>query len=100
MELTEYATRLRRLVGEQRYDEARQALADYGRALEQTLGRAPPGDPHVLQMAGEWRQLMENARRRVLAGRAHLAARLARLPPLRSYYNSQSPPPHTWELMG
>ena len=53
MELSEHATRLRRLVAEQRYEEARPALADYGRALEQALGRAPPGDPGVLQMVRE-----------------------------------------------
>ena len=100
MELSEHATRLRRLVAEQRYEEARPALADYGRALEQALGRAPPGDPGVLQMVREGRQLLENARRSALAGRAHAAARRARLPRLHRYYNSKSPPLPTWELMG
>ena len=98
MELSEYATRLRRLVAEQRYEEARQALAEYGRALEQALGNLPPGDPRAFELAGEWRDLFEAAHRRVLAGRAHAAARLARLPHLRRF--AAEFPRRTWELLG
>ena len=98
MELTEYATRLRRLVGEQRYEEARQALADYGSALERALGNLPPGDPRAFELARDWRELFEAAHRRVLAGRAHAAARLARLPHLRGF--AAELPRRTWELLG
>ena len=92
------AARVQTLAGEQRYAEAQQALEAYGRALQQALEGLSTGDPRVLEMAGEWRQLMETTRRQVLAGRAHAAARLASLSRLRPF--GGPPPRRTWEFFG
>jgi hypothetical protein len=48
----------------------------------------------------EWRRLLEETRRRVLAGRAHAAARLARLPKILPLYREPCSPRHTWEYSG
>jgi hypothetical protein len=98
MERSDCAAHLRKLVAQQRYAEARQVLADYGRLLEAALRKLPPGDPRVFELAREWRDLSEAVRRQVLAGRAHAAARLARLPHRRGLRAGLTR--QTWELFG
>ena len=46
------------------------------------------------------RRLLEETRRRVLAGRAHAFVRLARLPKVLPLYREPCPPRHTWEYSG
>ena len=76
-ELESLAARLRAHVSGRRYREAQDALDAYCRMLGQTAAGLPRGDRRRLQDA--WRRLAEETRRRVLAGRAHAGARLAKL---------------------
>jgi len=85
------AARLRARVAEGCYAEARQALGEYCQAVrEAALGMAP-GDPALGHLAAEWTETAEEIRRRVLAGRSHAAARLARIPRLPEPYGPCSP---------
>lgn len=70
---------LRDRVAQGRYREAERALADYCAALMQAAAGLAPGDPGLGVLEAEWRGLAEETRRRVLAGRAHAASRLAKL---------------------
>ena len=99
-ELAGTAERFETLVARGRYGEARACFDVYCRDLKETLRRLPPGDPRLPQVAGEWRRLMEQTRRRVLTGRAHAAARLARLPRRRRLYGAAPSPRRTWEILG
>jgi len=94
------ADRLEALVAQGRYGEAQACFDTYCRDLKEALQRLPAGDPRLPQMAGEWRRLMEQTRRRVLTGRAHAAARLARLPRRRRLYSAAPSPRRTWEILG
>jgi hypothetical protein len=94
------AGRLRAQVAEGRYGEAQLALQEYCRALRKTAAGLPRGDPRLPRLEDEWRRLLEETRRRVLAGRAHAAARLARLPKILPLYREPCSPRHTWEYSG
>jgi hypothetical protein len=101
-QLEAVAGRLRARVAEGRYREAQGELKDYCQTLRQTVAALPPGDPAVRRLEGEWRRLLDDTRRRVLAGRAHAGARLARLAkmPTRSrFYGDGLPPRRTWEWL-
>jgi hypothetical protein len=78
-ELEALADRLRARVAERRYREAQAALHEYCQALRKMVAVLPRGDPGLRRLEDEWRRLAEQTRRGVLAGRAHAAARLARL---------------------
>ena len=78
-ELEALAHQLRARVAERRYREAQEALLEYCKALRKTVAGLPRGDPCSHRLEDEWRRLAEQTRRGVLAGRAHAAARLARL---------------------
>ena len=99
-ELDAVAGRLRARVAEGRYGEAQGALQEYCRALRKTAGGLPSGDPGLGRLEDEWRRLLEETRRRVLAQRAHAAARLARLPKVLPLYREPCLPRHTWEYSG
>ncbi|MGA3041846.1 MAG: hypothetical protein ABSF54_13750 [Bryobacteraceae bacterium] len=101
-ELEALAVRLRALVGERRYREAQDALAEYCRALRQTLAGLPRGDARLGWLEDEWRRLAAETRRRVLEGRAQAAARLVRLAQTsrRSHlYGADREPRRTWEWL-
>jgi hypothetical protein len=99
-ELEALAGLLRARVAEGRYREAQHAFQEYCRALRKAVASLPPGDPGLGRLKGEWQRLLEETRRRVLAGRAHAAARLARLPKLLPLYREPCLPRHTWEYSG
>jgi hypothetical protein len=94
------ADRVEALVAQGRYGEAQACFDAYCRDIKEALRRLPRGDPRLSQIEGEWRRRMEQTRRRVLAGGAHAAARLARLPRRRRVYNVAPSPRRTWELLG
>jgi hypothetical protein len=94
------ADRLDILVAQGRYAEAQECFDAYCRDFKDTLRSLPPDDPRLRQMETEWRRLLEQTRRRVLTGRAHAAARLARLPGHRRFYRSAPSPRRTWEVLG
>jgi hypothetical protein len=99
-ELEALAGRLRTQVAEGRYREAQHALQEYCRALRKTVAGLQSGDPGVRRLEDEWQRLLEETRRRMLAGRAHAGARLARLPKPLPLYSEPSLPRHTWECSG
>jgi hypothetical protein len=99
-ELAGKAERLRVLVAEGRYQDAQECFEDYCGTLKETLRRLPAGDPRRQKIDSEWRRLLEQTRRRVLAGQAHAAARLARLPRRRPLYNLAPVQRRTWDLLG
>jgi len=70
---------LRSLVGSGLYGDAQRAFEEYARDLSETLAGLPAGDPRAAELASEWNGLCGELWRRVRAGRAHAAARLARL---------------------
>jgi hypothetical protein len=80
-ELEALAGRLRASVAAGRYREAQETLQEYCRALRKAVAGLPPGDARLHSLEDEWRLLLDQTRRRVLAGRAHAAARLRRLAP-------------------
>lgn len=94
------ADRLGALVAQGRYGDAQAIFDAYCRDLKATLRRLPPGDPRFREMEDDWRRLLDRTRRRVLTGRAHAAARLARLPRIRRPYSAALPTRRTWELLG
>ena len=96
------AGRLRARVAEGRYPEARGVLREYCLALRKTVAGLPRGDPGRCRLEDDWRRLAEETRRRVLAGRAHAGARLARLaqaPSGSRFYGDGLPPRRTWEWL-
>jgi len=99
-DLDDLAGRVRTQVAEGRYREAQQALAEYGRALRKTAAALPPRDSGLRRLEDEWQRVLDETRRRVLSGRAHAGARLARLPKLLPLYSEPSRPRHTWECSG
>jgi hypothetical protein len=99
-ELDVLAGRLRARVAEGRYGEAQLPLQEYCRVLRKTAGGLPSGDPGLGRLEDDWRRLLEETRRRVLAGRAHAFVRLARLPKVLPLYREPCPPRHTWEYSG
>lgn len=98
-ELEALAARLRARVAEGRYGEARGALREYCGALRKAVAGLAPGDPGRGRLKSDWERLAEETRRRLLARRAHAAARLARLPKLPLPYRD-GPPRHTWQCLG
>ena len=99
-ELEALAGRLRSRVAEGRYREAQDALQEYCRALRITAAGLPSGDPGLRRLEDEWQRLQDETRRRVLAGRAHAGARLARRPRPLPLFSEPSLPRHTWEYSG
>ena len=99
-ELAGTAERFETLVARGRYGEARACFDVYCQDLKETLRRLPPGDPRLRRMEGEWRRLLDRTRRQVLVGRAHAAARLARLPRGRRVYSAVPAPRRTWQILG
>ena len=99
-ELAGTADRFETLVAGGRYGEARACFDAYCRDLKETLRRLSPGDPRLRRMEGEWRRLLDRTRRQVLVGRAHAAARLARLPHRRRVYSAVPAPRRTWQILG
>jgi hypothetical protein len=99
-ELGVLAGRLRARVAERQYGEAQGALQEYCRVLRKTAGGLPSGDPRLGRLEEDWQRLLEETRRRVLAQRAHAAARLARLPKVLPLYREPCLPRHTWEYSG
>jgi hypothetical protein len=99
-ELAGTAEHLEALVARGLYGEAQACFDAYCRDLKETLRRLPHGDPRLRQMEVEWRRLLNRMRRRVLAGRAHAAARLARLPRRRPLYSCVPAPRRTWQILG
>lgn len=95
-----HAERLRDRVAEGRFLEARDALEEYCGALRKTAAGLPPGDPGLGLLEDEWRGLLEQTRRQVLAGRAHAAARLSRVPKASRPYGEGPPPRSSWECSG
>jgi hypothetical protein len=98
-DVQELAAALQRLAAEGRFEETRRCLEAYGQAVEKALLELPKGDARIRQLEGEWRQTIEVTRRRVLAGRAHAAARLARLPRWRGAYAETATPRPTWQCL-
>jgi hypothetical protein len=97
------AERLRDRVAEGRYRAAQSALAEYCGALRKKAGSFAPGDPGLIRLQNEWMRLAEDTRRRVLAGRAHAGARLARLsqtPQRIRSYDQDPPARRTCEWLG
>ncbi len=74
---SEVAARLRQAVAAGSYAQAQEALVTLSRELERAV--AENGEKDVWQLAQQVRELLTWARRATLAGRAHDAARLARL---------------------
>ena len=99
-ELSALADRLRALVAEERYAEAQCVFTGYCLELRKKLAGMPQGDPQLRPLEGEWQGVLDETRRRVLAGRAHAGARLARLPKILPLYREGSLPHHTWECSG
>lgn len=99
-EMEAVAARLRTRVSERRYPEAQCALQAYCQALRKTVAGLAPCDPSVLRLENEWNRLLGETQRRMLANRAHAAARLARLPKPLPGYGTPAPPRHTWEFSG
>ena len=101
-ELDVLAGRLRARVAEGRYAEAQAVLRDYCGALRKTAAGLPRGDARLARLEHDWERLAEETRRRVLAGRAHAGARLARLaqtPSGSRFYGDGLPPRRTWEWL-
>ena len=97
--LSTRARQIEDLVVEGRYAEAQRVFEAYCRMLEQILHALPAGDPRIRQMEDEWNRLLDNTRRRVLAGRTHAAMRLALLSPHRQLYGQPPAARHTWQCL-
>jgi hypothetical protein len=102
LELEALAARLRACVAQGRYQQAQSALEEYGRALRNTAACLRPGDPRRPRLERESLRLIGETRLRVLAGRAHAGARLARLaqaPKLSRPYGEVPAPRRTTEWL-
>jgi hypothetical protein len=99
-ELAGTADLLGALVAQRRYGEAQACFDTYCRDFKEIVRRLPAGDPRLRQMEAEWRRLLEQTRRQVLIGRAHAAARLARIPKRRRLYSAVPAPRRTWQILG
>jgi hypothetical protein len=99
VELQDLAARLRARVSEGRYGEAHRALEEYCRALRREVAGLPCADPRRGRLQDDWGRLLQETRRRVLAGRSHAAARLARLPKRPPGYGGGSRARHTWACL-
>ena len=97
--LSTHAGQFERLVAEGRYDEAQRVFEAYCRILDEVLRGVPAGDPRIRQMEEEWNRLVDDTRRRVLAGRAHAALRLGLLSPHRQLYGQPLLARHTWQCL-
>lgn len=91
---------VQRAVAHAQYTEARRALEEYGRAAAAELAGMSPGDPRIRRIEIEWRRLLDETRRQVLAGRAQMAVRLARLSQAAPRYGGSPGIRHTWECLG
>jgi hypothetical protein len=99
-ELAGTADLLGALVNQRRYGEAQACFDTYCRDLKEIVWRLPAGAPPHPAKEAEWRRLLEQTRRQVLVGRAHAAARLARLPRPRRVYRAVPAPRRTWQILG
>jgi hypothetical protein len=98
--LEDLADRLRARVTAGHYEEAQAALAEYCRALRAAAAGLPRGDPRLCSLEQACSGLLEQTRRRVLAGRAQAAARLVRLPKVSPSYGERPPLRHAWRILG
>jgi hypothetical protein len=88
---------LRRLVAAGRYREAQAEFEAYASGVAESLAGLSPGDPRAARLQDEYRRLLLDTRRRVLAGRAHAAGRLARLAGVRQPYAAPAAPRRSWQ---
>ena len=98
-ELECLAARLRDRVAQRCYGEAQAALDEYCGALRKTVAGLPPGDSQLGRLQEDGARLLEETRRRVLAGRAHAGLRLARLPKPTRPYGEGPQPRRTWQCL-
>ncbi|HLY19878.1 MAG TPA: hypothetical protein VKR61_21775 [Bryobacteraceae bacterium] len=98
-ELDSCARTMQRLVAEERYAEAQRAFEDYCRKWAEMRAGLPGQDPRIPELDVEWRRVAGEARRRVLADRAHAALRLARLARPVQPYGERPPARRTWECL-
>jgi hypothetical protein len=92
------ARQVRALVASRQYAAARDAFAEYCRVLREILSGLPPPAARR-RLYQDWRRLWSETRLQVLAGRAHAAARLARLPGRRCPYGDRPAPPPAWRYL-
>jgi hypothetical protein len=92
------ADALRAAVASQAFGEAERLLSDYCRQVE-TVIRREPGAAENTQLAADSVSLFEWMRRSVLADAAHLAGRLASIPPRHAYRQISSQTP-SWRVDG
>ena len=90
-------TRLREAVAAGRYEAAVELLAEYGRRLEEELGRLGPQDARIPRAREEALELLAWARLVVMTARACCADRL-RLLPVRFPYGPESADWHAWVI--
>jgi hypothetical protein len=100
LDLDECARRVQRLVAEGRYAEAQGAFEAYCSVMSAVLARLPTADPRWRSIKEDWQNLFDRTRCNVLAGRAHAAARLLRLPKVRGSYGDVPPGRPTWQCSG
>lgn len=86
---------LRRAVSAGLYSKAEALLVEY-RSMLDCLPCAPEREAALSEAA----ELIEWARRTVLAARAAAAAQLASLPAAMPRYRAHTPARHTWEMLG
>lgn len=91
------AARLRQAIAQQAHTQARKALLEYCRIVDETVRRLPPGDPAAARIAEQFHELVGWARGMVLTARAHCAAQLNGLRPPRPY-GRFALPQSTWRL--
>jgi len=98
-QLSDRARQLEILVAQRRYAEALPVFESYCQTLAEVVTSLPPRDPRIRQSEEHWRNLLNQTRRRVLAGRAHAAARLARLVQPRPTYDGRRAGQRTWQYL-
>ena len=99
-EMKVLASRILAAVAEGRYSEAQGTLQEYSRALRRTAESLPRGDSRLRGLEDEWQLLHQETWRRVLVRRAHVCAKLARLPKCPGLYRELSLPLYTWQCAG
>ncbi len=100
-EFIQAENRLRKAVAAGSFEEAQDALSEFRRRLDEGLASLPSGDPRAASLARKALEVLEWARRMVLAARAHSGMRMARLRRRpRAYGAAAAAPQHTWKLQG
>jgi hypothetical protein len=99
-DLEEASRKVRAAVPSARFPDVPAMTAEY---LRQALERAhtlAPGDPEIERRRQEAEQLLEWARRTLLARRARLAAQLEAIQPLIAYLRNEQGGRNTWQTEG